>query len=97
MDSHIDLHVGNAGERDYYRINTANGDVMEQHRWHGDPMSLVGFTAHTSETRAALAWGEYTADPSLAVGMHPVFLRGSDGKVYALEKVVVEPKSLALS
>lgn len=90
MDSHIDLHVGNAGERDCYRINTANGDVMEQHRWHGDPTSLVGFAKHAGETRATLTWSEYAANPYLTVGMYPVFLRGADGDVYTLEQAVAE-------
>jgi hypothetical protein len=69
----------------------ADGSVLRQDFWKGDPASLLGFQA-TEEHHIDLWREEWIHDPQAAVGMFPVFVTDK-GQMYsytlAVAKVIV--------
>jgi hypothetical protein len=61
----------------------AEGMVLDQDFWKGDPYSLLGFQATAEEQRVKLHFREFTEDPQQAVGMFPVFVKKGGG-LYSL-------------
>lgn len=65
-----------------YRIDTENGDVLDQDTWKGDPARLLGFQ-ETRVQRVKLFFADWIKDPKSAVGLYPVFLE-SGGTMFSL-------------
>jgi hypothetical protein len=71
-----------------YRID-ADGDVLDQDMWQGDPAGLLGFQATREEQRVKLLFREFTENPQAAVGMYPVFVKQGGG-LYNMTRPISE-------
>lgn len=57
----------------------AEGKVLDQDFWKGDPAGLIGFQKEPDVQRVGLFFRDFTENPLKAIGMYPVFVDATGG------------------
>lgn len=65
----------------------ADGKVLDQDFWKGDPAGLIGFQKDLDVQRVGLFFRDFTENPMAAIGMYPVFVEETGG-LYCFTKPV---------
>lgn len=64
-----------------WNVDLITGKVLDQHLWNGDPVQLIGFTSDYGTREVEVIRPEFSEDPALAEGMHPIFV-GENGRLW---------------
>lgn len=96
MSKNISLQPANTPTGEYdvskplpypFHIDAETGEVGRQDFWRGDPLRLLGFQNDADIQRVDVHFPDFAADPDVAVGKFPVFVR-ADGSIYSMTNPV---------